>query len=578
MSGKRQLDLDGSMKVCPRCSMQTREAIGRCPSDGTRLLELGQGDPLFGVIAGGSTDSPGSGFLILNLIGAGAMGTVYRAYQASLDREVAVKVLSGPEVRDPESIERFRREAMSCAQLHSPHTISVYERGELPGGGLFIAMELLFGRSLDQIIKSEAPLQTSRLVDLAKQVCRSLEEAHSRGIVHRDIKPSNIMVEGGPPGSEHAKVLDFGLVKLLGANQSLTSPGGFCGTPLYMAPELWSSQYGDIGPAADLYALGVVMFQMLTGKSPFAATTVPELIHKHLYESPAPCVLMPDTDGRGAALEKLIGRCLRKRAEERFASAAELRDALESEFAPTGPMFASPPTVELAQVSMTRRAPPMERSDGLGPLHLETTVRYRHDRPWALASLLALLAVAFGVRSVAHAPATSPLSTAPLVRGSESTEDSKAKKTERAEVEASVARPAAHLTAPAEVPPSFARLPEGLRPRPAEPPTSTGEVATPRSSTRARVTGVRVIGGLPLEEAKKSLLSIEPDLAVCYEQSGSGARVTIHFVVAPEGRVMSVNASEGAPEALRTCVLDLRPKFVSFAGSRFSTVSFEVGA
>jgi serine/threonine protein kinase len=297
----------------------------RCPRDQASLLTLGPGHD----------DIHSEKYVILGRLNKGGMsGGIYRAYKPAMEKEVALKVLSSSDARDRELVERFRREATSTGQLRSPHTVRVYDFGWLESGEPCIEMELLSGTSLETIIQEEAPLAPERVLDLSHQICLSLEEAHARGRVHRDIKPSNIMVERTSAGREHVTVLDFGLVKHVGvgADESIpppTDPGTRAGTPPYMAPELWSEQYGQIGPGVDIYALGIVIFQMITGKQPFPpASDISRIITHHLYQAPAGLSTFSSDAATIDRFQPIITRCLAKRPEDRFASISELRSML----------------------------------------------------------------------------------------------------------------------------------------------------------------------------------------------------------------------------------------------------------
>ncbi|MBI2374813.1 MAG: protein kinase [Deltaproteobacteria bacterium] len=555
-------------RICPRCLGRYSTAQARCEVDGRRLLDLAVGDPNFGKSFGGTPGLVGSGFLILDRLAVGGMGTVYRAHQASMERDVALKVLTGPELSDPELVERFRREALSLARLHSPHTVTVFERGELESGGLFIAMELVAGRSLHSLLHSEAPIEPRRLVSLATQISLSLAEAHELGIVHRDIKPSNVMVQE-LAGREHVKVLDFGLAKLMspasepGASSrsqrlSLTGPGSFSGTPPYMAPELWLDHQEEVGPATDIYALGVVIHELATGRQPFAAKTLAGFMHKHLYEDPAwpsaDLVKGPDD----AAILRIIERCLKKRAAERYASVRELMDELgrvgpnaaKGESLPRSSPAVVDPSAETAREVVP--APPGRTPRRTAPIKVLAFVGF-----CALATLGALAST--------HSDRDG--SVTPLGRDTQPTFDTPAPS------HPPPVTPAA--AEPRRAPPARAEL---VGRSPAEltlPAVSEADAAT------GRLSGVRAIGGLAQEAAERTLRSIEPALARCYGRSGASTELRLHFVLAPEGRVLTFEvAPDGSPgSSMRKCVMELpsQPSFPPFGGSSFSTVSARVG-
>jgi serine/threonine-protein kinase len=216
-------------------------------------------------------------FKVLSLIAKGGMGRVYRAEQSPLGRIVALKVLhpnySGEE--DPEFSRRFTLEASVVSRLKHPNTVTVYDYGETAAGVLFMAMELLEGRTLHRLIREEGALDPARATHIALQIARSLREAHGQGVIHRDLKPANVFLIHHDDDIDFVKVLDFGLVKNLdeAEGESLTKTGLFMGSPKYMAPE---QIRGDrCTPATDVYALGVMLFEMLAGKVPFERTNSP---------------------------------------------------------------------------------------------------------------------------------------------------------------------------------------------------------------------------------------------------------------------------------------------------------------
>jgi serine/threonine protein kinase len=234
-------------------------------------------------------------------------------------------------------------------------------------------MELLHGRSLDAIIDDEAPLAPERVTALALQICASLEEAHEIGRIHRDIKPSNIMVERIGE-KEHATVLDFGLVKQVHDTMTsrspptLTDPGARAGTPQYMAPELWSEEFGSIGPGVDIYALGVVLFQMLCKKRPFPSSPeISKIITNHLYQAPDLLSAHLNDAASIARFSPIVARCLAKRPEQRFPSIAAVKEALAAELAgePRSHLHSHSHSIASARTQITIRPPLVDRRSGL---------------------------------------------------------------------------------------------------------------------------------------------------------------------------------------------------------------------
>jgi serine/threonine-protein kinase len=232
------------------------------------VIEAAQGDPMLGTTVADR-------YVIVGRVGAGGMGTVYRAEQAGMGREVALKVLRKDLGRDPDTAARFHREARTLSQLKHPNTVTVFDFGQTSDRLLFLAMELLEGEMLSSRIKRDGPLDVLFATRTACGVLRSLDEAHARGIVHRDLKPDNIFlakVHGVQPDeSEVVKVVDFGIAKIRDGERGIdalqTQEGTVFGTPRYMSPE--QAQGKPIDGRSDLYAVGVLLFHMLTGRPPF---------------------------------------------------------------------------------------------------------------------------------------------------------------------------------------------------------------------------------------------------------------------------------------------------------------------
>ncbi|MCK6545537.1 serine/threonine protein kinase [Myxococcota bacterium] len=271
------------------------------------------------------------------LVARGGMGRVYRGVQYPLGRPVAIKVLSRELNRnDPQFARRFTLEAATAAKLAHPHTITVFDYGETETGDLFIAMEYLQGRSLAKLLEEEGRLSVHRALAIALQVARAVREAHQMGVIHRDLKPGNIFLCDEADEGDYAKVLDFGLVKLFrpspedrGAHADepgafeeedgeITRTGTLLGSPKYMSPEQIQGRPLDV--RTDLYSLGVILFQMISGKAPFSGLTSVDIIYKHVHV-PVPPIsgVAPDVECP-PIVEALIEKCLAKDREDRFAS------------------------------------------------------------------------------------------------------------------------------------------------------------------------------------------------------------------------------------------------------------------
>jgi len=279
---------------------------------------------------------------IIEELGRGGFATVYRARDVELERVVALKVLHPHYAEDKQFVDRFRQEARAAARLRHPHIVTVYETGEADGQ-LYIAMEYLPGRTLQALLDAEGALFLERALPILEQVAEALDYAHAQGVVHRDVKPGNVMVEQAAE-RVRATLTDFGLVKALAASTALTSRGTLLGSPEYMAPEQADPQRaGEVGPATDRYALGVVAYQMLTGRVPFPGNT-PATLYAHEHKPvPPPRSLC---SGLSEAVEAALLRMLAKAPAERFPSArafvAQLREALlaEQQAARLAPLYA----------------------------------------------------------------------------------------------------------------------------------------------------------------------------------------------------------------------------------------------
>jgi serine/threonine-protein kinase len=269
-------------------------------------------------------------FRIDSFVGGGAVGAVYRARQVALDKDVAVKILHGEHAGDATYAARFQREARAASRLDHPNSVRVLDFGQEPDGLLYIAMEFLDGRDLFHVIRQDWPLPPQRTADVLGQALAALAVAHDMGIVHRDLKPENIMMltgtddEGRP--RDVVKVCDFGIAKFTeqretGAGQKLTSQGIVVGTPEYMSPEQGKGEALDA--RSDLYAMGVILYQMLTGRVPFEAETAVGVVLKHVTEEAA----APRTINAGAdpRLEAICLKAMRKKREDRYQAAREMR-------------------------------------------------------------------------------------------------------------------------------------------------------------------------------------------------------------------------------------------------------------
>lgn len=268
-------------------------------------------------------------YRLRKVIARGAMGSVYLADQLPLDRPVAVKILDLPsEQDDPEKVRtRFLREASTLARMEHPNTVRIYDFGYW-NGTPFLVMEFVDGFSLRRL-QSNGPIPAVRVVDIASQICAALREAHGMGIIHRDLKPANILLTRHAGALDVVKIVDFGLAKgFYGQDQDLTQNGQVLGTPMYMSPEQIRDDECD--PRSDIYSLGVVLYRSFTGETPFPKGSTAEVLMANLYDAPRPFeVVRPGLD-LPPALEWVVGRCMEKKPEDRFANVAELQKALKA--------------------------------------------------------------------------------------------------------------------------------------------------------------------------------------------------------------------------------------------------------
>ncbi|MFO0626761.1 MAG: protein kinase [Polyangiales bacterium] len=290
-------------------------------------------------------------------IGGGGMGAVYLARHTMLQHRVALKLLHPSIAQRGDILERFLREARATASLGSPHIVKVFDCAVTPEGTAFIAMEALEGESLQALIERERVVAPTRAVSIVTQVLDGLSVAHAAGIVHRDMKPGNVFLTPVPGArEERATILDFGISKMRsGSAASLTQTGTVMGTPHYMAPEqIWNSK--DIDHRADIYAVGVMLYEMVSGRLPFDAGSTAELLVKACTTDPIPLrdLNLPLPPGLVAAVDRAMTRDL----DRRFATARDFSDALRDAGAPTTRPTLPQPVVQVPELPPVAAAPP----------------------------------------------------------------------------------------------------------------------------------------------------------------------------------------------------------------------------
>ncbi len=269
-------------------------------------------------------------YLIEDKLGEGGFGAVYKAKQVQIGRQVALKLLHPDTARDPNLVARFRREGAVACSLKDAHTITTYDFDQTPEGVLYIAMELLTGRSLHDVFHAEAPLHWMRVAHVLEQMCSSLGEAHTQGIVHRDLKPENIYLEKRPGDPEFVKILDFGIAKIVsgeigGQSPQLTATGQTLGTLEYMSPEQLMGKQLD--GRSDVYAMGVLGYELLTGRLPFPDAVGPAaLIAAQLKKTPEPPSVAKPAAQIPPGIDQLILKMLEKNKDKRHANVEEVAE------------------------------------------------------------------------------------------------------------------------------------------------------------------------------------------------------------------------------------------------------------
>lgn len=305
------------------CSREFAGQGGTCPHDGNMLVPLPQ-DPYVGRRIADK-------YHVLSVLGTGGMGVVYLARHETMQCNVAIKMLRAQFVGDQTSVRRFTQEAIACRRLHHENVITTYDHGFTPQGQPYIVMDCLDGTALSDEIKKLKYISVDRVLHIFMQACDALDHAHKQGVIHRDLKPGNIMLINHNDDPDFVKVVDFGVAKIMPMNdqesQSLTQAGEVCGSPVYMSPEQCVGQ--PLDRRADVYSMGVVIYEALTGRLPLIGKNMVETMHKHLNEKPLPFQQVRPDLYIPEKLEAVVMRALQKQPEMRQQTMAILRQELD---------------------------------------------------------------------------------------------------------------------------------------------------------------------------------------------------------------------------------------------------------
>ncbi len=331
-----------SPKICPECHRVYAGELANCPQDGKAYVDLPGYPPI------GSTFA--ERYEIQSLLGFGGMSIVYKARHMHMERTVAIKVLHPDLMNDPLALERFQQESKAAASLSHPNIVTVYDFGMSAGGQAFFVMDCLEGTTLEDVLEKDGTVPAPRAVNIFKQICDGLECAHQKGIIHRDLKPPNIALIQQADGSDLVKILDFGVAKFMAKGDQkalrLTQTGEVFGSPLYMSPEQCLGKTLD--GRSDIYALGCLMYEALTGSPAVAAETFLEALNKHVGEEPKTFKQMAPTLKIPKELEEIVFHCLVKDPDKRYQKAAEAKEDLSELY------FEDAGTADTSAQSLTR--------------------------------------------------------------------------------------------------------------------------------------------------------------------------------------------------------------------------------
>ena len=361
------------MRVCPVCSTEYADDVKFCPRDGQTLRSVNPGADLVGQVVADR-------YHVVKKLGEGGMGRVYLAEHVKMGRRSAIKVMNPSMVHDPDAVARFNREASNASRINHPNVCAIYDFGDTADGLVFLAMEFIEGEPLTDLLIREGVLPIARATNIFLQTAEALQAAHELGIVHRDLKPDNIMLTKGRGGSDTVKVVDFGIAKAIGgggteAGQKVTKTGLVMGTPEFMSPEQLSGD--NVDGRSDLYSLALVLYQMVSGRLPFEATTVQETMIKRLTEEPAKLTEVRPDLAFPPGLQAVLDSALMRSPAQRYQSVAKFAADVA---AVTGGGGGGRP--------VARSVPPTEaKTVLLDPAHALPTVPLRAPRKRALLAV-----------------------------------------------------------------------------------------------------------------------------------------------------------------------------------------------
>lgn len=311
------------MQRCPVCNSFYDDNLTMCPNDGSALV-LVQVEPQIADDLKGRTIN--GRYTVGNSIGEGGMGMVYRAFDQRLGKDVALKVLHKDVGSDERTVRRFFSEARVLSSLDHENIIHLYDFGRIENDGqLFISMELLSGYPVDEVI-AQGEVTQELALQIIDQTAAALSEAHLQGVIHRDLKPANLFVTQKDDGKVHVTVLDFGIAKIAGSGQNLTATGKVMGTPSYMSPEQIRGEEPD--PRADIYALGAMGYELLSGAPPFMADGPIAVLFMHLEKNADPLHLVGTPEPVSSELSSVITRLMAKKTSDRPRNMKEVRNLL----------------------------------------------------------------------------------------------------------------------------------------------------------------------------------------------------------------------------------------------------------